>query len=226
MRRWSLLPVSVVAHVAIALALLIMPLAAEIELPSPAPLSGRLAMIEARVIPPPPSVRTPSSSPAANISAAPREIPTTIEEEREPPRGGGDPTIPGVPGGVTSGAPGGLLDVGVTPLSSEPPPPPKVVDPPRPIRPGGGIRHPAKIVHVDPVYPAIARSAGVQGLVILEAVISTTGAVENVKVLRSAPLLDRAAIDAVRAWRYTPTRLNGVPVPVLITITINFTLHR
>ena len=63
-----------------------------------------------------------------------------------------------------------------------------------------------------------------QGTVILEAVINERGAIERVRVLRSVPLLDAAAITAVQNWRYTPTLLNGVPVSVLMTITINFRL--
>jgi protein TonB len=94
------------------------------------------------------------------------------------------------------------------------------------VRVGQGVREPRKVVHVAPVYPAIARSAAVQGTVVLEAVINERGAVDNVRVLRSVALLDNAAIEAVRAWRYTPTLLNGVPVPVLLTITINFKLDR
>jgi TonB family protein len=77
----------------------------------------------------------------------------------------------------------------------------------------------------DPVYPAIARTAKVQGMVILEAVISATGRVEDVKVLRSVPLLDDAAIDAVRQWQFTPTILNGEPIPVVMTVTVTFTLQ-
>ena len=65
----------------------------------------------------------------------------------------------------------------------------------------------------------------VQGVVILEAVIDAQGTIERVKVLRSVPLLDGAAVEAVKGWRYTPTLLNGVPVSVLMTITINFTLQ-
>jgi protein TonB len=80
-------------------------------------------------------------------------------------------------------------------------------------------------VDVAPVYPVIAREAKVEGTVILEAVIDPTGRVDHVRVLRSRPLLDQAAVDAVRGWRYTPTLLNGVPVPVLLTITVRFTLH-
>ena len=70
-----------------------------------------------------------------------------------------------------------------------------------------------------------ARSARIQGVVILEAVINERGTIERIKVLKSEPLLDAAAIAAVKDWRYTPTLLNGVPVSVLMTITINFTLQ-
>jgi|TARA_Y100000031_G_C7944646_1_gene258686 protein TonB len=65
----------------------------------------------------------------------------------------------------------------------------------------------------------------VSGVVILEAVIGPDGRVRDVRVLRSAPLLDRAAIAAVRQWEYTPTLLNGVPVPVVMTVTVTFTLN-
>jgi protein TonB len=92
-----------------------------------------------------------------------------------------------------------------------------------PLRIGGQIRAPQKIKDVKPVYPAIARSAGVAGAVTIEATIGPDGKVIDAKVVRSIPLLDQAALDAVRQWTYTPTLLNGVPVPVLVTVTINFT---
>ena len=65
-----------------------------------------------------------------------------------------------------------------------------------------------------------------QGIVILEAVISETGRVRDVRVLRSIPLLDNAAIDAVRQWQFTPTLLNGQPVPIVMTVTVSFELKR
>jgi protein TonB len=87
------------------------------------------------------------------------------------------------------------------------------------------MKAPLKIVHVAPVYPAIARSARVQGVVILEAVLDVKGRVESVRVLRSIPLLDQAAVDAVQQWRFTPALLNNEPVPVVMTVTVNFTLQ-
>ena len=77
---------------------------------------------------------------------------------------------------------------------------------------------------MEPVYPQIARAAAVQGVVILELVIGEDGAVSNARVLRSIPLLDQPALDAVRQWRYEPTLLNGVPTPVIMTVTVNFSL--
>jgi protein TonB len=84
---------------------------------------------------------------------------------------------------------------------------------------------PAKIADVAPVYPVIARAAGVQGTVLLQATIGLDGRVEDVQVLRSVPLLDEAAVTAVRQWRYTPTRLNGQPVAVVMTVTVGFRLR-
>ena len=91
------------------------------------------------------------------------------------------------------------------------------------VRIGGQIKPPTKIKDVQPVYPAIARSARVAGVVTIEATIGPDGKVIDAKVVRSIPLLDQAALDAVQQWEYTPTLLNGVPVPVLVTVTINFT---
>ena len=77
---------------------------------------------------------------------------------------------------------------------------------------------------MNPIYPAVAQSAKVQGVVILEVLIGTDGKVTNARVRRSVPLLDQAAIDAVMQWEFTPTLLNGQPVPVLMTMTVQFTL--
>jgi protein TonB len=93
------------------------------------------------------------------------------------------------------------------------------------VRVGGAIRSPTQIKKVNPVYPPIAQSARVQGVVIIEAIIGPDGRVSEAKVLRSIPLLDAAALDAVKQWVYTPTLLNGVPVPVIMTVTVNFTLQ-
>lgn len=95
-----------------------------------------------------------------------------------------------------------------------------------PVRVGGDIRQPMKVRDVKPVYPPLAQEGRVQGLVILEGVIDEQGNIADVKVLRGVPLLNDAAVEAVRQWRYAPTLLNGVPVPVIMTMTVTFTLDR
>jgi TonB family protein len=92
------------------------------------------------------------------------------------------------------------------------------------IRVGGKVKAPTKTRDVKPVYPATAQSARVQGVVIIEATVGTDGKVIAARVLRSIPMLDQAALDAVRQWEYSPTRLNGKPVPVTMTVTVNFKL--
>ena len=93
------------------------------------------------------------------------------------------------------------------------------------IRVGGQIRPPIRIKEVAPVYPAIARSARVQGDVVIEATIDQEGNVADARVVKSVPLLDQAALDAVRQWHYRPTLLNGVPTAVVTTVTVKFTLQ-
>jgi protein TonB len=93
------------------------------------------------------------------------------------------------------------------------------------VRLHSGIQPPRKIVDVSPQYPPLARAAHQQGVVILETVIGVQGAVETVHVLRGFPLLDDAAVEAVKQWRFTPAQLNGQPVPVVMTVTVNFTLR-
>jgi protein TonB len=117
-----------------------------------------------------------------------------------------------------------LLGIGDRTAVVAPPPPP----PPAPklVRVGGVIREPKKLVHVAPVYPEIARLSQIEGKVTMEAVLDVTGRVKSVRVLNAVPLLEDAAVRAVRQWRYTPTELNGVPVPVLMTITVVFSLGR
>jgi protein TonB len=90
----------------------------------------------------------------------------------------------------------------------------------------GIVKAPTKIHDASPTYPAIAVVARKEGTVILEAMISVDGRVEQLRVLRSEPLLDQAAIDAVTQWEYLPTMHNGVPVPVVMTVTVTFRLNR
>jgi TonB family protein len=111
------------------------------------------------------------------------------------------------------------------PATTQPPATTVAPRPSGPVRVGGDIKEPRKIKNVNPVYPEIARRARQQGVVILECVIGADGRVTDVKVLRGQGMLDQAAMDAVRQWVYEPTELNGVPVPVVMTVTVNFRLN-
>ena len=92
------------------------------------------------------------------------------------------------------------------------------------LRVGGNIKAPAKIRDVRPAYPPIARAANVTGVVILEVRIGADGRVEQAHVLKSIPLLDEAALDAVKQWEFTPTLMNGQAVPVIMIVTVNFAM--
>jgi protein TonB len=94
-----------------------------------------------------------------------------------------------------------------------------------PVRVGGNIRTPTKTRDVRPLYPPEAQAAGITGVVILEATIDVDGRVSDAKVLRSIPQLDDAALTAVRQWEFTPTEVNGVRVPVIMTVTVNFSMQ-
>jgi protein TonB len=80
------------------------------------------------------------------------------------------------------------------------------------------------VSRVAPVYPALASAARVQGSVVLQFEISIEGRVQNVSVVSGTPLLNDAAIEAVRKWTYNPFVLNGRAIPVVTTATVNFTL--
>ena len=219
--------VSLAAHVFVLVAVVVVPLFGSVELPAPA--TRIVAFVKATAyqrIPeaaaPSPtrstaSAASPTPAAAADVAtaAAPISAPTGIAEGEAPSL----PTAASVPGGldgVTGAAFGQRSDGVLTPPA--PPAPPT----PRTVRVGGQIQPPRKLRHVAPIYPQIAQQARVTGTVILEAVLSPTGAVSDVKVLRSVPLLDQAAIEAVRQWTYAPTLLNGTPVSVLMTVTVRF----
>ena len=162
------------------------------------------------------SSRTPSAS--APTPTAPVEAPEGIAPEtgREDPAAG----VPGNLAAIEQGR--GSVDGAGMPETAPPPPPPEKV----PMRLHAGIEAPRKIVDAAPVYPQLALATQVQGIVILEVVIDEHGDVGSARVLRSMTLLDQAALDAVRRWKFTPARLNGEAIPVVMTVTVNFTLNR
>ena len=214
MRTYTLL-FSIVAHVCAACALLFTTVLATGELPVPRDESTFVNVVS---VPPPspPPIARPRVEPMANPDAAPVAAPEGIHAEVDRP----------APINIRETAPDGFVGgVGTDPsivLREEPAPPPPT--PRVPVRPGGDVKPPRKIVDVAPVYPELARTARVSGIVILEATIDEEGNVRDARVLRSIPLLDRAAVDAVRQWRFTPTTLNGQVIPIVMTVTVNFRL--
>jgi protein TonB len=173
--------------------------------------------------PPPPAARqvpihhTPPPKVDTSRLVAPVDVPNVLP----PPEESLDLGIQGgVPGGVEGGVPGGVIGGIVGGLPPAPPPPSHH----RVVRVGGNIVAPALLKRVEPAYPPLARAARVQGIVILEAHVDTHGRVANVQVLRGNPLLDEAALAAVRQWRYRPLLLNGEPTEFILTVTISFHL--
>jgi len=129
-------------------------------------------------------------------------------------------------GGVLSGVLGGVaIGSPNTPVPPLPSPPPPSAQTGR-TRVGGNIAAGNLISQVTPNYPAVAKEAGIQGVVVLEAEISKQGAVENLSVISGHPLLIQAAIDAVKQWRYRPVLVNNEAVPVVTTVTVNFAISR
>lgn len=177
----------------------------ELEAPSPPPP------------PPAPAARVPARPPvrpAASAFVAPVEIPTEVVPEE-----GLDLGAAGAAVGVEGGVPGGVVGGVVGGLPEAPPPPPA-----HPLRAGVDVREPKRVKNVAPVYPTLAVESHTQGVVILECEIDARGRVDKVKVLRGIVLLNDAAVEAVRQWVYTPTLVNGIPVPVLMTVTVTFQL--
>jgi TonB family protein len=105
-----------------------------------------------------------------------------------------------------------------------PPPPPPPPPPQRVVRIGPDVAKANLISSVPPTYPALANAARVQGVVVLEIQITTSGEVTNIAVLTGHPLLNDAAIQAVRQWRYRPQLLSGQPIAAITTVTVDFTL--
>lgn len=217
------LPVSIAIHVVVLILVIVVPLLTSAELPDPA-AAVKAFFVDPQAAPPPPP---PPPPPAPKAAAAPRPVqqmapepdkftaPVETPDQVRPESV--DVGVEGVPGGVEGGVPGGVVGGVVGGLPDAPPPT-------QAVRVGGQIKEPKKVHNINPSYPDIAKQARVQGIVILECTISPQGKVTDVKVLRGIPLLDQAAIDAVKQWVYTPTLLNGVPVPVIMTVTVNFKL--
>jgi periplasmic protein TonB len=170
--------------------------------------------------PPPPPVQTARAAqptpPLANAFAAPIEAPLEIQPEPT----GAAIAEDGVPGGVEGGILSGI--VGSVPAVIEGPPPPPPPVPQDPVRIGGQVSSPALVKRVEPIYPAIAQAAWIDGVVILDAIVDNHGRIQSLKVLRGHPLLAKAAIEAVQQWEYEPLKLDGTATPFELTVSLWF----
>jgi len=225
--RRVLTAVSIVLHAITISAIVVVQVFAVGALPIPhRPLifeELRLAQIAEPAIPAP--RHAPGAPSAVSLSAAPIVEPQAITAEtgRENER---TVVTPGIVIGVEQNGDGLDLLSDCKGCVTNPAPPPPPPAPTKPVRLHAGIEAPVKIANVNPIYPPLAQATHVKGYVILEAIIDERGAVKGVSVLKSIPLLDQAAADAVKQWRFTPARLNGQPVPVVMTVTVNFELDR
>jgi TonB family protein len=116
------------------------------------------------------------------------------------------------------------------PLSPEPPSPNSDLEGVPPAPWGKGVlratylrKLPTKVRHVSPRFPAEALQPGARATVVVETRIEADGRIVNARVIRSSPLFDQSVLDAVLQWEYTPTVINGVAIPVLLTVTVQFT---
>ena len=235
--------ISVVAHALIVLAIVVLPvLRATQVLPPVVPTVMAFVAAPATAPPPPPppppppapaaaAHPSPQPIPSAGKLAAPIDAPLEVRPEsaidaREGTAGVVGGVEGGVPGGVVGGIVGGIVSA-VAPPPPPPPPPPPTPPPAHaePVRIGGIITAPALLHRVEPVYPNIAVTAKLGGVVILEATVGTDGCVESVRVLRSRGFLEAAAIEALKQWRYSPLILDGVPVSFVLTVTFSFSVQ-
>jgi protein TonB len=187
------------------------------------------------VAPPPPPPPPPPPAAAVKIVKqvqtdivngalrTPTKIPQKIQmikEDEAPPSMASAGVVGGVPGGIPGGQMGGVIG-GI--ISSTPVAVPKVATPQR-VRVSAGVTSGLLVRKVNPVYPPLARQARISGTVVLRAVISKDGSIENLSLVSGHPMLAPAAIDAVKQWKYKPYLLNGEPVEVDTEIQVNFTL--
>jgi protein TonB len=185
--------------------------------PAPAPTE---LVVEATIVP------FIEADPGAMI--APTEIPAEIAMIIDDEPAARNVSLGSTRSGSISEALGNIFkepEAAAAPLPPPPPPPP-ALPPSPPVRVGGSVIQANAIYRPAPAYPPLARTARIQGVVVLEAVINREGVIDTLRVVTGPPLLIQAALDGVRTWRYRPTLLNGEAVEVLTTITVSFSLSQ
>ncbi|MFN2441154.1 MAG: energy transducer TonB [Thermoanaerobaculia bacterium] len=227
--RLVFLPLAAALHAAIVTAAMISAVW-NVQLPATPPPMRELWVSSLQVaLPPPP----PPAAAAATRRTEPAveqltPVTTPTETRIEPPplratgteNGSTSATGTGSEDGEEGGVENGIRGSVVTG---------PIVDTPEisvPVRPGAGVSTPVNLVRVDPVYPELAKKIGARGLVVIECVIAKDGSVRNPRIVRSAhPLLDRAALEAVRQWKFAPGRMGDRAVDVLFNLTVTFELQ-
>jgi periplasmic protein TonB len=185
--------------------------------PPPPPPPAAVQIVKVR-----PQVHLMDAGKLMQPKVIPKEV-KIIKEEAEPDMGAVG-AVGGVPGGVAGGSMGGVLGGVLGGVGTAPPPPkPK---PTGPVRIGGNVQAAKLVNRITPIYPPLARQTRISGTVRLHAIISKDGSIQQLEVLSGHPLLQQAALDAVRQWRYQPTLLNGEPVEVDTTIDVIFSLNQ
>jgi protein TonB len=218
-KRWTALA-SVTLQCAIAATLVVLPLlhperlVSRIDtLPVFAPLPPKPPIHVEHVQPATAAPTTSTVIPIATRSPLPSLHPTSGPAEEAPATALLGPGMTdGIPATLSTGS-----DTHSTRISVASPRTPS-----GPLHISTGVSAGMLLTPIRPVYPAIARAAGMQGTVVVSAVISRTGAIESLHVLSGPPMLQSAALEAIRAARYQPYRLNGEPTEVETTITVNF----
>jgi protein TonB len=224
-RGWTTLVSFAVQALALG-CLLLLPLFYTDGLPKLSLIGRILAPAPPPAAPPAPPRPSSASATQSNLMGdrliSPQQIPPTVTmlTDSAPPVPMVDPYAVGVSYGFGNTHSRGTVINGIGDSNvALPPPAPTVHHPPTSRMMEGNL-----IYRVQPEYPALARQVRVQGLVVLRAIISRDGAIENLQVMSGHPLLIQAALNAVRQWRYRPYVLNGEPVEVETEVKVNFIL--
>ena len=206
------------------------------------PKQQLLTFLEAPPPPPPPPPAAASTPPAVKVvkvtsniangrlrtpSRIPAKIQMIKEDDAPPPVVTTGGVVGGVPGGIPGGQLGGVIGGIISSASSlvAVPSLPKLVPTVQRVRVSPGVIKGLLIYRVEPGYPPLAQQAHIQGVVVLTALIDKGGNVQSLQLVSGHPLLARAAIDAVKQWRYKPFLLNGQPLEVETTVTVSFHVH-